>query len=568
MPPGSCHGITITWLEACMIGHGGQFARRVNKITTEKNLPDQIETIRNKVKRHEALDNNALDLLEISAFYDAMHLHQALSWHSKIFNKSLPQAQIEDIAPFAASEKMERYGGIEVVHFCQGIFTDIELGNYLDSIAAAIDRVGYCNGVVIGFALSGFKHAIGLTYEVGFGWTFMDINKWPPKTFGANFYKLKRLPDNKALYLNAFIFDELSDALYFRYSDVDYPIVIHDVQKFKHDFAIIKGSFNQKVYSLTRKDIILLIGLNGKARAAFLRYEAQQVVEEISGNLFFWPVLFPGRFSVRRSVLSLDIITLRNDDKKECLSENLASADRYGMRRLLPTVEMISRRQGISKLMLIASAHGKDIISEFSEFIPDANKSVKVGGITFHGLTPLYVAAQNGYLQIVKALIKQGANVNEENSFLPYLFGSCQMTPLFMASWMGHEDIVRYLLEQEQIQIIPWITTPNNLRKEAKAYKDDAITRKVELFIRYKNCYCCTGKLFITPAEVALLWGYQHVVSTFSELKPQETLLELQTFIYQNESDQLYHSKFSFFQNKPVVSQAASEQMNQDKFLI
>ncbi len=57
------------------------------------------------------------------------------------------------------------------------------------------------------------------------------------------------------------------------------------------------------------------------------------------------------------------------------------------------------------------------------------------------GLTPLYIASQNGYLEIVRELIQQGANVD--------LCGVENATPLIVASFSGHLEIVQELLQHQ-----------------------------------------------------------------------------------------------------------------------
>jgi ankyrin repeat protein len=57
---------------------------------------------------------------------------------------------------------------------------------------------------------------------------------------------------------------------------------------------------------------------------------------------------------------------------------------------------------------------------------------------------PLCIASQNGYIAIVQALIKNGANIESE---MIHKNGSKKLTPLFLASIKGHADIVTTLIE-------------------------------------------------------------------------------------------------------------------------
>jgi ankyrin repeat protein len=61
------------------------------------------------------------------------------------------------------------------------------------------------------------------------------------------------------------------------------------------------------------------------------------------------------------------------------------------------------------------------------------------------GRLPVHVAAEVGNLEALKALVELGADINAQTAF--------NLTSLQTASVEGHEKVVKYLLEQEGIQI-------------------------------------------------------------------------------------------------------------------
>ena len=65
--------------------------------------------------------------------------------------------------------------------------------------------------------------------------------------------------------------------------------------------------------------------------------------------------------------------------------------------------------------------------------------SVDISGKDEHGHTPLYHASMWGMIEVVRALVEAGADLNQarENG----------TTPLHVASYDGHLDVVKYLVE-------------------------------------------------------------------------------------------------------------------------
>ena len=56
------------------------------------------------------------------------------------------------------------------------------------------------------------------------------------------------------------------------------------------------------------------------------------------------------------------------------------------------------------------------------------------------GLAPLHLAARQGYMESVQAVIKAGADVNQ-------LTAGDKSSPLLVATINGHFDVARYLLD-------------------------------------------------------------------------------------------------------------------------
>ena len=60
-------------------------------------------------------------------------------------------------------------------------------------------------------------------------------------------------------------------------------------------------------------------------------------------------------------------------------------------------------------------------------------------------MSPLWIASQQGNVDIVKVLIEAGGNVNQQ--------ANNKATPILMASFAGHTEVVRLLVQQPNIDL-------------------------------------------------------------------------------------------------------------------
>jgi ankyrin repeat protein len=85
--------------------------------------------------------------------------------------------------------------------------------------------------------------------------------------------------------------------------------------------------------------------------------------------------------------------------------------------------------------LFVASKYGhSDVVNALLKHGANVNQAIR------DGTTPLYIASKYGRLDVVNALLKHGADVDKAE---PYKL----TTPLYIASKYGHSDVVKALLE-------------------------------------------------------------------------------------------------------------------------
>ena len=191
---GCCTAFTLKWLEACMLNEEHLFNQRVKTITNSFNIVSSIKSLfsknpvntllqqindtKEKVKQHQQLDDNEVNLLEILAFYENMALIQFPEKALEIYSD---KQLIENLPIITASDKMTTLGVLTTVYSTLGDYSiPKNTDKFLDHLSQAIETTNYSEQTTIGFTLTASNHAIGLTYQTHSKcWTFMDINQWP-----------------------------------------------------------------------------------------------------------------------------------------------------------------------------------------------------------------------------------------------------------------------------------------------------------------------------------------------------------------------------------------------------
>lgn len=183
--PGCCHGFSLRWLEACLLGEEHVFKERIEAIDNAGySLIHWINAAINK--KGQNLTENDYKFLDILSFLDGLELYQSPHRHFSTFNTPLTQDDVDIISHVASSVDILSRGGLARVYSEPGIYTKNEIKDYLDGLGLVIENACVPSKEPLGIVLSSHNHTIALTYTPGKGWDFMDINQYPSKSFQIN----------------------------------------------------------------------------------------------------------------------------------------------------------------------------------------------------------------------------------------------------------------------------------------------------------------------------------------------------------------------------------------------
>lgn len=144
----------------------------------------------------------------------------------------------------------------------------------------------------------------------------------------------------------------------------------------------------------------------------------------------------------------------------------------------------------------------------------DVNYRVQHEDVSVKDATPLFIAAQQGYLNIVASLLKHGAN--------PNFTSGIGTTPLIIAAENGHLEIVQLLLDNNAL--INAVTNDNSTALELACYSGHH--QVVQYLMQHKN-FTANYSERRTPLSIAVYNGHLKVVETILSL--DKSLIDVAT---------------------------------------
>ena len=528
-PGGLCHGTTLRFLEAYLLDEQDTFISRINKIASIKNLDVLIHQTQEKVKKHESLTTDDSMHLEILAFYDSLMLYHSPQNHQDLFNDSLRQNHIEKVSQLAASDVIQKKGGLSTLYSQTNSFAEVELESYLAKIQKIIADKTVNKQSNLGFVLSDTKHAIGLFYQAKENvWTLMDINQWPPLTMKLN-YSLK----NNVLSL-----------LNYRSRNLIQTLKVRIKVAFPYDTYT---PFNKNILT-TPSERLNLQPLSQTLNELSSQYPISRVIprDKKEGYELLCIAALHGDIAVVNTLMAADFLPNQKNiteatplrlatqnghvDVVKALLKDLKVDSNPIFKNAIPLY--IAAQNGQLKIVL-ALLEGKadPNITEVSKgttplFIAAQKGRIEIvnallkGGAstelsTPDGLPPLYIAVANGHIETVQALLDEGAS--------PNMTTDDGITPLYIAAQNGHIEIVQALLKAGSA---PDKATPKDITPLYIAAQNGHLEIVLDL-LKYDADPNIATDAGLTPLYMAVNAGHIQMVKELlnnSRIAPNKTI--------------------------------------------
>ena len=115
-----------------------------------------------------------------------------------------------------------------------------------------------------------------------------------------------------------------------------------------------------------------------------------------------------------------------------------------------------------------------------------------------------------GHTEILKILAEAGADLNMARV-------TDGVTPIFVAAQNGHLDVVRYLLSVHDLQLKPFISTADSLRTFANQRDEGVQNRMAELLQSKLDAGEPENNISVLPQEIAVVMGHHYIMEEFSK---------------------------------------------------
>ncbi|OGV50249.1 MAG: hypothetical protein A3F46_10680 [Legionellales bacterium RIFCSPHIGHO2_12_FULL_42_9] len=401
---GKCRGITVKWIEACLLHEDNVFNQRVTRLVERSPTIAQVNLVKEKVRRREYISSEDQFYLDTIAFYENIMLFHTPSNHRNIFNQLLYEADIEIISQFASSDKILEQGGLATVFFESWIFSDQEIISYFEDITHAIQSIYKGQNSIIGFLLSSshHNHAIGMSYDIKKdAWKWMDINFWPPRKLIS--HDISPIP-----WLLRGSFSITSDMKQFTFS-------IQTITTAK-DFKLAQLST-----ALSKIKISHVVTAE--------KTKCEQIKHLVYNSSYY------GHIDV---IMALALLNVSLNIPLHSNNTPIYIAAQHGHINVITVLASFGANvdtpdnDGVTPVNIAATRGHVEVITKLAIFGANVNTP------NSYGCTPVFTAASKGDVKVITELARLGANLNTPN-----VKGH---TPTHVAVALGHVEVIVELI--------------------------------------------------------------------------------------------------------------------------
>ena len=170
--------------------------------------------------------------------------------------------------------------------------------------------------------------------------------------------------------------------------------------------------------------------------------------------------------------------------------------------RLKANINLLSANTNITPLFIALQNNYVNVVRLLIE------AKAKIDYLNSYGCAPIGIAAYNGYVDIVNLLIKARANINS-------VFGFSQITPLLLAAQNGHDHVVALLIKHKA-----HVNTSDNTGvTPLHMASQSGYNNIVDLLVRSKADVNVTDVRSILPIHVACNNGHGNIVNLLIQAK-------------------------------------------------
>ncbi len=530
---GVCQGISLRWLEAYLLDAEQKFNEHIQSIVNDG---EKLRSTHKARKKNQPVTFTKKQVTTL-AFCDSLMLYQDSVEYSALFGRYLWQGDVEAISVFASSDKIISRGGLTQIYSEPGIYTEMEIKQYLDDLAAILKSHLPLSKESFGIILSSNNHTIALGYKpcgLDGEWKLMDIEHYPSISFKSEETTLLAKKIMTSLQSNQSPYMTCNVSMFTLGNNSHVLELKNQLDQFKKKSVLTKEIVSRISHDNNLAFIAAEYG-HVSVLAELAKYNKKHLdLADEDGDTPLYMAAQNGHAHVIHE-LAMHGANLNTQDKDGTTSAIIAA--QMGLDNVIAELGKNKANldkpdnDGITPAHIAAVHDHAKVIAVLAKY--GANLNVTLS----NGITPAYFAAEQGHVSVLVKLAKYGANLNAPNWYgqtpafaaaenghasviaelgrhkkvnlnIPNIRG---VTPAFIAAQGGHVAVIKELIKLGANFNLPFKLSADDLRGFASTCGDNVIER-MNQFILNQPVNSCDRELSILPYDIAVIMGHKDIV--------------------------------------------------------